>query len=164
LGIVQGQTLTLGFGTSDAENVTVTGAPSGGSVPITATQNAHAAGETIVVAMTCVAESPATNYGTSTMTVTVTSLAAPSIGALPAPLADTSPWPIPNGIVEAARLLALSMLYEQNNAANRGIYQQRSKDRTLSWKSTEGQGGLGHPLMVEEATEMLQPFVYRGLG
>jgi hypothetical protein len=163
-GVSAGQVLTLGFGTADCENVTVASVV-GGTVNITGTTaNAHAVGETIVVAMTLLAESPATNFATSTMVVTLSSLAAPSIGALAAPLTDTSPWPLPNAIVEATRLIALNVLYEQNNLANRGIYQLRSEGRTETWKSTEGQGGLGHPVMVEMAKELLQPYVYRGLS
>jgi hypothetical protein len=165
-GIAPGQTLTLGFGLSDAENVVVASSyVSGTTIPINGTtQNAHASGETVIAAMTLVAESQATNYATATMTVTVVSLGPPSLGALPCPLTDTSAWPVPNGIVEATRVLALAILYEQNNKANRGIYELQSEGRREIWKSTEGQGGLGHPLMVEDAQNMLAPYVYRGLA
>lgn len=164
-GIQAGQTLTLGFGSSDCENVVVANSYSSGTtIPINGTTaNAHASGEAVVAAMSLVAESPATNYANATMAVNVTSLAAPSVGITAAPLSDTSPWPMPYAIVEATRLLSLAILYEQNSAANRGVYQERSAERTISWRSTEGTGGRGHPLLVQEATEMLQPYVFRGL-
>lgn len=154
-GVAPGNTLTLGFGTADAENVTVASVTSTTFTTTKPSVNAHAVGETIVAAMTLLAESPATNYGSAILTVNVTSLAAPTIGALPAPLADTSAWPMPAGILEAVRLLALSMLYEQNNLANRGVYMTRTDRKMISWKSTEGTSGRGAPLMTVQAQAIL---------
>lgn len=165
-GIVAGQSLTVGFGASDSETVVVANSyVSGTTIPINGTfANAHASGEAVVAAMSLVSESPATNYATQTQTVTITSLAAPSsVGVLAAPLADTSPWLVPNGIIEAQRLVALNALYEQNNKANRGIYELQSAGRREIWKSTEGQGGLGHPVMIEQAKDYLLPYVFRGI-
>jgi hypothetical protein len=106
-----------------------------------------------------VAESPATNYGAATINLTIGSLSAPqAIGPLAPPTTDTSPWPVPPAIVEATRLLTLSMIFEQNNPANRGLYRTRSNKKDVSYVSTEGRSGKGTPTLVEQATNMLAPY------
>ena len=62
------------------------------------------------------------------MTVTVTSIAPPPIGGLSVPTSDTSAWPVPWEIVEATRQLALSMIWENNNKANRRITSSKASD------------------------------------
>lgn len=109
---------------------------------------------------TLVAESPGTNYGTATVTVDVQSLSAPTnYGTISPPTSDTSMHPTPTAIIEAVRMLALAMLYEQNNKANQGIAALDSGKKRQLWRSTEGNSGKGVPLMVQQATTILEPFM-----
>lgn len=111
-----------------------------------------------------VAESPATNYGTATLDVSVTSLAAPvNLGALPVPTSDTTAWPLENAIVEATRVLALSMLWEQNNPANQGVYIAQSKDERMSFRATDGNSAKGVPGPMQTADTLLAPFKFAGI-
>ena len=147
-----------------AEVVTVTGAVSGGNVPISATQFAHNANEAMIPAPLLVTEMPLVAYGASPITTEINSLLPQNnLFADPLPTIDTSAPPIPWAIQEATRLLTLVGIFEQNNLANRGLYMQRSAERTRSWKSTEGNSGRGVPTLAQQATDMLQRFVYRGM-
>jgi hypothetical protein len=111
-----------------------------------------------------VAESPATNYGADTIALTITSLSAPTnYGTVSPPTSDTSATPIPSAIVEAVRMIALSMLYEQNNLANRGVSMQDDGKQRIGWKSTEGTSGRGKPLMVQQAEDMLAAYADSGV-
>jgi hypothetical protein len=124
---------------------------------------AHGIGDPIVAAMTLAAESPATNYGQPIMTVNINSSTPPSIGALPAPLADTSAWELPWAFVEATRLLALSILWEQNNLANRGVYSVGEGTDKVMFKSTEGMSGKGVPLAESQAADLLSEYCFGGV-
>lgn len=111
-----------------------------------------------------VAESPATNYANSTMTVSITSLTpAAYLLTQPVPTSDTSAWPLENAFIEATRLIALSTLFEQNNLANRGIYVQDSGKKRISWVSTEGRSGKGTPTMMDQARALLAPYHFAGI-
>lgn len=157
-GMTAGTQWLLDAGTTNVEIVTVVSVV-GNVVTLAAPlANAHADGATIIPLPYLVAESPATNYGTALMTVTVTSLAAPAIGALIPPTTDSSMWPVPNAIIEAVRLLTLGIIWEQNNLANRGIYEQKSNRKALTWKSTEGSAGKGISYVEQQAQALLAPF------
>lgn len=69
-----------------------------------------------------VGEIPATSFTSGALGITISSLLPPS-GMFPAtlPLIDTTAQPTPPAVVEATRLLALDMLYEDTNPANVGI-------------------------------------------
>lgn len=115
-------------------------------------------------ALGLVAESPATNYGTATMTVAITSLTAPTnLGALPVPTMDTSAWPLEKAFVEATRILALSIIDEQNNLANRGVYMQDDGRQRISWRGTDGNSAKGVPGPVQMADTLLSPFKFCGI-
>jgi len=110
-------------------------------------------------ALNLVGRSPSTNYGSNPLTVNVQSLSAPT-GIFPQtlPTTDSSAYPLPNAIIEATRLIALGILWEQNNLANRGIYRQSSDHKELMWRSTEGQGGKGVSYVQQQAMELLKPY------
>lgn len=111
-----------------------------------------------------VGESPATNYGASTVTVTVTGITPPSnYGTVNPPTSDTSANPIPKAIPEAVRLITLGMLWEQNNLANRGVYMEETGRKRISWKSTEGNSGKGVPLYFSQAEALLSPYADSGV-
>ena len=74
------------------------------------------------------------------------------------PLTDTSAPVLPGAISEAVRLLALSVIWEQNNLANRGIYIQDSGKKRLAWRATQGNSGRGVPIAWEQATALLRPY------
>ena len=162
--IAIGDQLLINDPAGPQEIVEVVGDPSPGSVPITPTLYAHAMGVAVIEAPLCVNEAPVSAFAGQTITASVATLD-PQNGLPPdpVPVMDTSPPPMPAQIQEAVKLLFLSGIFERNNKANRGIYQQRITDRTVSWRSTEGQSGKGTPLLVEQATALLQPYIYRGL-
>lgn len=109
--------------------------------------------------LTLVAESPFTAYGTTAMTIDVNALT-PQNGLWPDPLptTDTSAPELPSAITEAVRLLALNILWEQNNLANRGVAKTESGRKSIAWRSTEGSAGKGVPLAVQQATALLKPY------
>lgn len=109
-------------------------------------------------------ESPLTSYGVTSVQILVNSLAAPSgqwQDTLPA--VDTSAAPVPSAIVEATRLLALDMLWSQNNLANRGLYKTMSGAKQLMWRSTEGNSGRGVSYTQNQAEELLKPYAFQAL-
>ncbi len=152
-----GQTVVIDTGTN-AEATTIT-AISGTTFTTAPLVNAHAMGVPVIAQPMLVGESPFTAYGLAAMTITVTSLNPPSgVYADSLPLTDTSAAVLPYAVIEATRILALSILYEQNNLANRGVYMTRTNRKEVSWKSTEGTSGKGTPLMEVQATELLKPY------
>ena len=147
-----------------AEVVTISGVV-GSTVTVgAALTNAHTSGAKFIPAPLLVQEAPVSAFGTSPITLGVNTLS-PSNGLWPdaLPTSDTSAPPLPWAIQEAIRLLTLSSIYEQNNLANQGVYQQRSGNRLVSWVSTEGKSGKGVPTMWQQATQLLDPYVYRGM-
>lgn len=113
---------------------------------------------------TLVAEIPATQFNSSPITGTITSAVAPSgFFAEAAPAIDTSALPTPNAIIEAIRLLAMGILWEQNNLANRGVYKESSGAKSIMWRSTEGTSGKGISYMQQQATELLRPYCYQAI-
>lgn len=64
---------------------------------------------------------------------------------------------MPEELREAVRILTVAMAMEQNNPANRGVYQLDSGKKRVSFRSTEGNSGRGKPTLVEQAEAMLQP-------
>lgn len=110
-------------------------------------------------ALTRVAQSPSTNYGSQPLAVTVSSLAPPNgLFAQVFPASDSSAYPIPPAVIEATRLTALDMLWAQNNLANRGIAMQRSGDKDIRWRSTEGNSGRGVSYVTQQVQELLSPY------
>lgn len=160
--IAVGDSLLVGSETDNAEIVTVTAV--NGTTITAPFVNAHAQGESVIEAPTLVAVSQFSASGADGRTIDLSSLSAQdSLWPDALPLTNTASPAVPMPIVEATRQLALSMLYEQNNLANRGVFQQKSGHKELSWKSTEGMSGKGVPLMVQTATELLAPFALCGI-
>lgn len=160
-----GDVLLVDSGAS-AEYLTVAGV-NAGTKTITTTGGAayaHASGVTVIAQPTLAVESPFTSYGATGLQFTVSSLT-PRNGIWPdvLPLTDTSAPQIPSAILEATRLLALQIIWEQNNLSNRGVYVQDSGKKRIGWKSTEGSSGRGVPLAVEQATVLLKPYALQGL-
>jgi hypothetical protein len=124
----------------------------------------HANGSAVIPLPTLVAESPYTAYGASGQTIAVDSLVAAS-GMWPDPLptTDTSAAAVPNAMIEAVRLLALDMLWAQNNLANRGVMETQSGKKSVRWRSTEGNSGRGVSYTRQEAETLLAPFAFRGV-
>ncbi len=150
-----GQTVLLEPGAAAQESVTVT-AIVGSAIGISATTKAHSSGAAIAPLPSLVTDIAASTFGGSPVTGTLSSLALPD-GYFPelAPTVDTSAIVAPPEIVEAVRLLALSMFYEQNNLSNRGVGSTKSGAKTVQWRSTEGSNAKGVPLMVQQASELL---------
>ena len=107
---------------------------------------------------TLVAEIPATTFG-GVSTKTLISSTTPPAGyfAESAPTIDTSALAMPQSIREAVRLLAMQIIYEQNNLANRGVAGTTSGRKRVQWRSTEGTSGRGTPLYYDQALEILRP-------
>lgn len=125
---------------------------------------AHASGVAIIEQPKLVGESPFTSYGFPHMQILVNSTSAPNgIYQDVLPLTDTSAPPIPNAFIEATRLLAMSIIYEQNNLANRGVYMMNTNRKRVSWKSTEGTSGRGVPVVEQQAAELLKPYKFSGI-
>ena len=103
-------------------------------------------------AATLVAEIPAVTFGGVPSVGIVSSLLPPSgYFAESAPTTDTSQLPLPQEIREAVRLLAMQIIFEQNNLSNRGIMRTESGRKSITWRSTEGNSGRGVPLYAEQA-------------
>jgi hypothetical protein len=138
------------------ETVTIT-AIVGSTVTTTACANAHATGVQVVPQTSLVGEIPATTFGGEAIMGTISSLV-PTPGTFPenAPTSDTSGVPLPENIREATRLLALSMLFEQNNLANRGVAGTASGRKRTQWRSTEGTSGKGVPTLWQQAVVLLE--------
>lgn len=163
-GMNVGDKWLLGSG-ADAEVVTIANVNGTTITPSSAVVNAHTTGEAFILCPLAVAEMPVASFGTSPITMTINSTTPQNqLWADSLPVSDTSAPPLPWGIQEAVRLLTLSALFEQNNPANRGVYQQRSGERMTSYVSTEGRSGKGVPTMWQQATELLSPFMYRGIA
>jgi hypothetical protein len=162
-GMTAGSQWLYGAGT-DAEVVTV-GTPAGTTVPIVGgLVNAHVGGEAFIPVPMLVAESASTSYGVAPLTIVLNSTTAPvTMYSQPLPTSDTSAPQVPNAIVEGTRLLALSILWEQNNLANRGVALQVEGDKRIGWRSTEGASGRGVPLAEQQATVALQPYSLQGI-
>lgn len=146
---------------ANAEYLTVASVNAGTKTVTTTTGavNAHSNSVAVIEQPKLCAESPFTAYGLTQMQIGINSLSAPSgIYQDVLPLADTASAPVPSIIIEATRLLAMSILYEQNNLANRGVYTTRTNRKEISFKSTEGNSGRGVPLMEEQAAAILRPF------
>ncbi len=109
--------------------------------------------------LTLVAEISATTYNTTPITALVTNLNAPT-GEFSEnlPTVDTSAHAMPFAFTEAARLYALSMIFEQNNLANRGVQLTVSDGKRTGWRSTEGSSGKGAPLYAVQAASLLAPY------
>jgi hypothetical protein len=108
-------------------------------------------------AMNLVAESPATTFGDNPLSVVVAqNVAPPNLFPATLPTTDSSSHPIRNELVEATRLVALGMLWEQNSLANRGVQRQRSGDKDLTWRSTEGNSGKGVSYVTAQVQEVLK--------
>lgn len=143
--------------------------PSGGAIAVNITPSLGALIYRVYAAVhggtrMLVGESPATNYGTATLEVDITSLNAPAnYGTVAPPAADTSANPIPNAIIEATRLLTLSILYEQNNPANRGLYLKESGRKRESFRATDGNSAKGVSSFVQSASVLLEPFADSGV-
>lgn len=112
---------------------------------------------------TFVAETPSTVYAGNIATVHAASSAQPTgYFAEGAPIVDSSTISLPQELREAIRLLAMQVIYEQNNLANRGVYRTRDGMQDIAWRSTEGNSGRGVPLYYDQAIELLQPLKYQG--
>jgi len=156
--------LDTGVGTQEVVQVASSYA-SGTTIPLAAaTANAHLTGVPFIPAPMNTAELPVTAFGGNPITFIANSLV-PSNNLVSAtlPTTDTSAPPLPWELQEAVRLLVLSSLYEQNNLANRGLYQQKSGERSLTWKSTEGMSGKGVPTMASQAEQLLTGYKYQGI-
>lgn len=140
-----------------------------GSISVTVTPQPGALLHRVYIAahgqpLLLVGETPATSFSASPFVVSVTSLTPPgSLRSVPAPTADTSAWPLENSIVEATRILALSMLWEQNNLANRGISLEVSKDKRIQWRPSDGNSAKGVPGPVQQADLLLSQFKACGI-
>jgi hypothetical protein len=105
-----------------------------------------------------VGEIPSTNFGGESTQATISSLTPPSGTYVEsAPTTDTSALPTPQEFRQAVALLVLSMIYEQNNLANRGIARTQSARKGVQWRPTTGTGGRGVPTLWEQAEEILKP-------
>jgi hypothetical protein len=103
-----------------------------------------------------VAEIPAVTFGGTPSVGIVSSLSPPSgYYTELAPTTDSSQLPLPQEIREAVRLLAMQIIFEQNNLSNRGIMRTESGRKSITWRSTEGNSGRGIPLYAEQATALL---------
>lgn len=112
---------------------------------------------------TFVGETPSTVYAGNIATINVASSVAPSgYFAEAAPTVDSSAIPLPQELREAVRLLAMQVIYEQNNLANRGVAMTVSDGKRTAWRSTEGSSGKGVPLYYDQAIEQLQSLKYQG--
>jgi hypothetical protein len=153
----------LGAGAT-AEVVTIASV-AGSNVTLAAgLQFAHAIGEAFIPVPILVGESPFVAYGSTTLQITVNSLSAPAnIWQDTLPTVDTSSPQVADGILEANRLLILQRIYEQNNLANRGIYQMGENTNRIAWKQTDGMSGTGKPLMVQQAESLLDAYAENGL-
>jgi hypothetical protein len=158
-GAVAGKQIILGAGTAVAEVLTVASVV--GSV-ISTTSGAiyaHGIGDTVFPNIGLVAETPSTSYGNSPIGTNFNSVATPpDLIPVTLPTQDTSANPLPTAIVEGTRLIALQILYEDNNLSNRGIAKTQSGRKSVAWRSTEGNSGKGVPLMEQQAREMLKPY------
>ena len=174
--IVGATTLTLSGGSgiaagkylmdsgANAEIVTVASVAGAVVTLSSATTLAHNSGVAFIPLPTLVATFPFTAYGTTPMQCQVNSLTpATGLYADTLPIVDTSFPAVPNAIIEAVRLLALSMVFEQNNLANRGLSQVRSNRKSASYRSTEGSSGKGKPLLQEQAEALLAPYSFQGI-
>lgn len=150
---------------ANAEVVTISGAPVGGVVPIASpTLYAHADGCPMIPVPQLVNEAPVSAFAGLPITASIATLS-PQNGLPPdaLPTVDTSAPETPPAIIEAVQLLFLAGIFERNNKANRGVYSQRITDRMTAWKSTEGNSGKGVPTLVQQATSLLSPFIFRGM-
>ncbi len=153
-----GDTLLFDAG-ANAEYLTVASVNPGILTTTSPALYAHAIGAAVIEQPVLCAESPFTAYGANALQLIITSInAPPGVWQDALSLSDTSAAPVPYAIIEATRILALSMIYEQNNLANRGVYMMRTNRKEVSWKSTEGTSGKGTPLMEVQAAEMLKPY------
>lgn len=104
-------------------------------------------------------ESPLTKYGAQAMQIEINSLT-PQNGLWPdaLPTTDTSAPELPAAIIEAVRLLALDMLYGQNNLANRGIAKTESGRKSVMWHAR-----TGNSANFEQARTLLRPYSFQGI-
>jgi hypothetical protein len=164
-GITAGAYYLLDTGVGTQEVVQVASSyVSGTTIPLVApTTYAHLNGVQFIPCPLLVAEMPVSAFGGAPITMGVDTLT-PSNNLFPDPLpfVDSSAPQIPWAITEAVRLLTLSPIFEQNNPANRGVYQEKSGDRMVSFRSTEGTSGRGVPTLVSQATDLLSSYAYRG--
>ncbi len=109
-------------------------------------------------AATLVAEIPAVTFG-GVPSVGIVSSLTPPFGYFPeaVPTSDSSQIALPQEIREAVRLLAMQIIFEQNNLSNRGIMRTESGRKSITWRSTEGNSGRGIPLYAEQAMALLAP-------
>lgn len=102
------------------------------------------------------AEIPATSFTSGPLAATVIANAPPpGEFAEPAPLTDSSAQPVPPAIVEATRILALDMLYEDANPANVGI----ARDGEMHYRRGEDSAAKTAGAMARAAL-LLSPFRY----
>jgi len=142
----------------DSEIVTIS-AVGGSSVTLSQpTSAAHNTGAVFMPVPTANVEAPFTAFGTAQISMTISSLI-PTDGLWPdtLPVTDTSAPVMPQELIEAVRLFALSSIYEGKNKSNQGYYIEESGKKRILWRSTEGTSGRGKPLMVQEAEDLLQP-------
>jgi hypothetical protein len=161
--IAPGDVLLFGANTPKAEYLTVATASGTSVTTTTGALNAHASADSIIPRPMLSRESPFTAYGMASLSVTVSALAPTGYWQDAFPLTDSSSPTLPSAITEATRLLALMQLYEQNNLANRGVYELNSGKKRLVFKSTQGTSGRGIPLMAEQAAAILRPYSFQGM-
>lgn len=103
-----------------------------------------------------VGEIPATSFTSGALGITISSLL-PPIGMFAAtlPQSDTTGQPTPPAVVEATRLLALDMLYEDANPANIGIARNGDKQFRRGEDSAAKIAGS-----FARAESLLAPFRY----
>lgn len=150
----------------DGNEVVTVGAVNGLNVTITSPLvNAHNSGAKIIPVPLSVTEAAITQYGLTPLTLSVNSLT-PNLAGMYQdvfPVVDTSLPVIPAAFTEAVRLLTLSMIYEQNNLANRGVSGVVSDGKRVMWRSTQGSSGRGTPEYVDQARELLAPYKFGGI-
>jgi hypothetical protein len=157
-GMVANAQWLLGSG-STAEVVTISSAVGSTVTLVAGLANQHNPGEKLIPLPLLVSESPFVAYGAQPINLLVNSLNPPTNYYQDSlPTTDTSAPAVPDAIVEANRLLALSRIYEQNNKANQGIQNVVESSKRLTWRSTEGNSGRGTPLLVEEAKDLLSGY------
>jgi hypothetical protein len=125
---------------------------------------AHSSGASVIERPMLAMESPFTSYGASGLQFTVSSLTPQNgIWQDAFPLTDTSAPVLPQAITEAVRLLAMSIIYEQNNPANRGFYLVDSGRKRTSYRATDGNSAKGVSSYMQQASELLKPYALQAI-
>jgi hypothetical protein len=148
---------------ANAEIVTVASVVGTTVTATTALQYAHAIGAPVILLPSIVAETPQASTSTTSV-VSFSSFTPPAdFYADTLPVVDTSAPQLPYGVIEGVRLLTLSMIFEQNNLANMGVYRTQTGGEGVMWKSTEGNSGRGTPTLVEQAMNYLKPYALQAI-